>query len=278
MNTTRLFPRPDAGAIRVGLSERSRARLGKLTVLDRVESTNQFIADLPPEARHSHAVLADWQDAGRGRRGRTWFSPPGCNIYLSLGWLLAGSAPAAPLVPLAVGVMVVQALGRFGLQDARIKWPNDIQSRGRKLAGILTELKAPPGEARFLIIGVGINVRMPAGPGVAEPIAQPWTDACSELGACDEQSRDRLASLLLDELIVGLDAFAAEGFEPFRGDFERLDALRNQPVVVSSGGLEFTGTASGLSPDGGLIVTQSDATGRKQMRIFHAADVSVRMR
>ncbi len=103
-------------------------------------------------------LLADRQSAGRGRRGRSWHSPPGQNIYLSLGWNFQRADGALTPLPLAVAVAAVRAMRRAGLHSPGIKWPNDIQVGGKKLAGILVELRNPgPGQA-LAVIGIGVNV------------------------------------------------------------------------------------------------------------------------
>jgi len=117
----KIFRAFDSPTIRAGLAADTRALLRQLTVLDTVDSTNRFLSSLPPAQQHGHAVVADRQESGRGRRGRSWHSPPGGNIYLSLGWQFARPADALLQLPLVVAVTVVRALQQAGVCAAGIK-------------------------------------------------------------------------------------------------------------------------------------------------------------
>jgi len=263
--------------IRAELAQASGSLLRELTILDRVDSTNQAVQRLPAEERHGHAVVADQQTRGRGRHGRRWFSPPGQNIYLSLGWIFQQSGGKLGQLPLAVAVMAARGMQRAGVGSAGIKWPNDIQIGGRKLAGILVELSNPGADQALAVIGLGVNVRLPADDHSLDAIDQPWTDVCSNLsGPSDGNLRNRLCGILLDELLSGLKRFAADGFSPFAREWSERDVLYNREVQVSSGQERVSGVACGLSHRGGLLVTCQAPSGEMQLREFLAGDVSIR--
>jgi BirA family biotin operon repressor/biotin-[acetyl-CoA-carboxylase] ligase len=266
----------DPQAIRAALGAAQWARLSRLTVLDETDSTNRVLARLPAPERHGHAVLADSQTAGRGRRGRRWHSPTGSNLYLSLGWRFDRPPERLGLLSLACAVMVARELETLGLAGAGIKWPNDLQVDGRKLGGILIESQTSS-PAVTAVIGVGINVRMERHESTEAAIGQPWTDLCSHLP--DEAGaglRDRLAGRLLDGLLSGLARFDGDGFAPFRADWERLDVLRGREVTVSTDSGLFGGTALGLGAAGALRVESRSGTAEPQVREFLAGEVSVR--
>ena len=125
-------------------------------------STNAHAFKLAQEgAEHGEVVVTEQQTAGRGRRGRVWVSPPGLNLYFSA--VLRPELPPqrAAELTLVAAVAVAETLREAGA-DARIKWPNDVQVQGRKLAGILTELSAEPERVHFVVLGVGVNLN--AGP------------------------------------------------------------------------------------------------------------------
>lgn len=259
----------DAGHILDGLDLPLRGALAELAVLSEVDSTNAHLLRLPPDQRHAHAVIADAQHQGRGRRERGWHSPPGGNLYFSLGWNFPAGAPPLSTLPLAVAVCVARSLQRAGLEGAGIKWPNDILFGGRKLAGILVESQSTGSGPALAVVGVGLNVRMPPGAGAAA-IDRPWTDlaSCWPAGS-PVPGRNRLAALLLAELLPGLARFAAEGFAPFAQAYAGLDLLRGRRVRLEGNGSLHAGTALALDDSGGLLV-DIDGYGPQ---VLHAAEV-----
>jgi len=165
-------------------------------------------------------------------------------------------------------------LGRSGLQEHGIKWPNDILIGGRKLAGILVELQSAGSGPALAIIGVGLNVRMPqAGEtGLAAVIDRPWTDLASALGsenACP--GRNQLAAWLLDELLEALDCFESNGFEAFRSNWQDMDLLLGRNILVEQGDKEISGRARGVDQNGGLLLETSPSV----IQVFHSGEVRV---
>jgi len=264
----------DAGLIRAGLAPEMQAKLQELTLLQQTDSTNRDILRMPPERQHAHAVLADHQTEGRGRRQRTWHSPLGGNVYMSLGWRFRKTSAPLSNLPLVTAVAVCRALDRAGLQGHGIKWPNDILFEGKKLAGILVELKSAGSDPVLAVIGVGLNVRMPSpdtDPGTAA-ISRPWTDLSSALGPEKAViSRNALAAMLLEALLGALVDFELQGFERFRTSWQNRDLLDGRKIVVDQEGRQFAGVARGLDSEGGLRVEIEDSG----VRVFHSGDVSV---
>ncbi|TMP82113.1 biotin--[acetyl-CoA-carboxylase] ligase, partial [Pseudoalteromonas ruthenica] len=106
-------------------------------------------------------LVAEMQQAGRGRRGRVWQSPFGANLYYSYYWKLEEGLQAAMGVSIAVGLAVYDAIEALYGLSAALKWPNDIYLHGRKLAGVLVELEGQVEGPCHLVIGIGINLQMP---------------------------------------------------------------------------------------------------------------------
>jgi BirA family biotin operon repressor/biotin-[acetyl-CoA-carboxylase] ligase len=268
----------DPVTIQASMAADTRTLLRKLTVLDAVDSTNLFLQRLPLAKQHGHAVVADSQDSGRGRRGRSWHSPPGGNIYLSVGWKFLAPVDFLAQLPLMAAVSVARAMQRAGATNAGIKWPNDIQVDGRKLAGILLEVHNHARGGVVAVIGVGVNVRMPAGAHGRNAIGQPWTDLSSHLGrSVGEDFRDRACGMLLDQLLRGLDLYARQGFGAFVADWNTLDVLRGRVVTITSENATAVGKAAGISARGGLLVQGDGPAGLPNLREFLAGDVSVRL-
>lgn len=118
---------------------------GRLTVIPVIDSTNQYLMDRMASLQSGDACVAEYQQAGRGRRGRQWFSPFGSNLYLSMYWHLEQGPAAAMGLSLVIGIVIAEALQQQGAPDIRVKWPNDIYLNDRKLAGILVELTGKTG-------------------------------------------------------------------------------------------------------------------------------------
>lgn len=270
----------DPGRIRKLMSAGSLQRLGKITILAETDSSNSALKRLPLDQQHAHALLAECQTSGRGRRQRNWYSPPGCNVYLSLGWRFDDSHGQLSTLPLMIAVCICRALSHNGLTAYGIKWPNDILANGAKLAGILVEVQAAGGGAAHAVIGVGVNVFMPAagakGREAGAVIDRPWTDIASQLPAgAPDLSRNGVAASLLEDLLNGIAAFEAAGFQPFEREWRELDLLDGKEVQIQHNGTHINGIARGIDADGGLVLETKNAGGSLIRQIFHAGEVRV---
>lgn len=273
-------------AIRARLSPAVAVRLAQLSLLPSTPSTNDFLWQLQQEQRHVHAVLADHQSSGRGRRGRRWQSPPGCNIYFSLGWNFNRVLEDFSCLPLLVGVAAAQALQDLHVTGVGLKWPNDVQVDGKKLGGILVESRPLPGAGVSVVVGIGLNVFMQPASLEAEAIDQPWTSLDQLPGlignpAALDGLRETLAGSLLDRLITAFVEFEAGGFGAFHTQWQQLDILRGKTVTATGSGQgtpgPFHGEACGIDSDGNLLV-KVQKLNSQQLVTVHAGEVSVRIR
>lgn len=262
----------DAHRILAELDAAQRRRVGGLAVHWQIDSTSSEL--LRQTGTHRDADLlaccAETQSAGRGRRGRSWQSPLGGNLSFSLLKRFAHGMGALTGLSLAAGVATVTALEDCGVHGTGLKWPNDVVARGRKLAGVLIEIGGEFLGPCHAVVGIGINLRLPAA--TAAAIDQPVIDAATLTGA-EPPSRNRLAGRLLARLIEALDRFDARGFAAFRAEYERLDALAGRPVDVHDGTRTHSGVAAGVDERGALRVRIG-----KSQRGFDSAEVSVRAR
>ncbi len=256
----------DKASILAGMDPAIRKQLTDLNIEASLDSTNSAVQRLPLAQQHATAILAEFQSAGRGRRGRQWHSPQGRNLYLSLGWKFENPLAELGCLPLVLALSAAQALARAGLEGHRVKWPNDLLLDRRKLCGCLVEVKGDAKGPCHAVLGVGINVHMPESE-VTNEINQPWTDLHSQLPAC---SRNDLAVLLLEELIRQLVLFAEQGFTPFRELWGQMDGLNGRLVNVYSGNSSLQGTARGIDDHGALLLD----TG-KEVLSLHVGEVSV---
>lgn len=240
------------------------ARRFDIDVLPSCDSTNAvLLARAEAGAPSGTVVIAEEQTAGRGRRGRSWFSSPGDSLTFSLLWRFApGTAPAG--LSLAAGVAVARALQKVGAGDTALKWPNDILKEGRKLGGILVELV--PGAPHAAVIGIGINLQLP--PGMPEDVRA----ASAAVGAIDAADSNALYAALLGELLVTLESFGSAGFAALRAEWLARHAFQDIPVSIASDfGAPVLGICRGVDGDGALLL---DVDGRSE-RIL-SGEVSLR--
>jgi len=239
-----------AEAVRAGLRPPAAALLSRLEILDDADSTNAHAMRLLEQGGGAGLVCtAERQTAGRGRRGREWVSPYARNLYLSLVWEFNQGAAALEGMSLAVGVAVARALAACDLPAVRLKWPNDILFDGAKLGGILLEMAGDAAGACQVVVGVGLNVAMPAT--AAEAIDQAWTDIATITGG-HHPGRNTLLAALLNELLPLVAGFEAQGFRPWREAWQALDAYADAPVVLHTGSQRIAGTARGVDERGAL--------------------------
>lgn len=257
----------DAASILAGLDSTVREKLRGLDIESSLDSTNSALHRLAIEEQHASIILAEHQTGGRGRRGRQWHSPYARNIYLSMGWKFENALSELGCLSLVVALATAQALSRAGLEGHTVKWPNDLLLDGRKLCGCLVEVQGDSQGPCHAVVGVGINVHMPASSQTAG-IDQPWTDVHSVLPDC---SRNSLAALLLEELITGLGLFAEQGFTPFKKTWEQMDGLHGKSIEVCAGENVVKGTARGISESGALLLD----TGEEVLTLY-SGDVSLR--
>ena len=245
-------------------------------VLPQIDSTNTELMrrfrTAGPTAVEPVLLLAEQQTAGRGRMGRSWQSSAGDSLTFSLGMSLQPADWSG--LSLAVGISLAEALEPNNpTQPAiRLKWPNDLwltDDRGeRKLAGILVET-ANRGDLRYVVIGVGINVRaltLPLAPAAADQPAALAPAALQDL----LPGMDVAAALLqvAAPLVRAVQAFGLFGFAPFQARFAARDALAGRAVYLSDG---TQGVAHGVGENGALLV--HTAAGMKEIT---SSEVSVR--
>jgi len=230
---------------------RSEMQRGKVAVLPVIDSTNQYLLDRLHELDSGDACVAEYQQAGRGRRGRKWISPFGANLYISMYWRLEQGPAAAIGLSLVIGIVMAEVLRDLGAEQVRVKWPNDLYLNDRKLAGILVELTGKTGDAAQIVIGAGVNLVMRKAQ--AEDISQSWINL-QEAGV--RIDRNRLAARLITELRTALHCFEQEGLAPFLARWEVLDNFINRPVKLIIGEKEIFGISRGIDAQGALLLEQ----------------------
>jgi len=213
-------------------------------------STNQHLLDKAALLDKGHSCFAEYQTAGRGRRGKKWVSPYGSHLYTSTYWCLDAGIQAASGLSLVIGIAVARTLTDLGIANTQLKWPNDVYVDGKKIAGVLVEIIATAGGECHLVIGLGLNVNMPLQAGLE--IDQAWTDISQQLQ--QPLDRNQLATRYLSHLIKVLTDFEQFGFGHFVEEWNQCDAFKECPVVLTLGQKQKYGIAKGIDQSGALLL------------------------
>ncbi len=261
---------------------------GKLEVLEEVDSTNlELLRQTQTGAASGRVCVAEAQTGGRGRRGRGWVATPYRNILLSIAWRFdAGSAQIGGL-SLAAGVAVLRALRAQGIEDAALKWPNDIvwvapgilpnatlahpcAAQVRKLAGLLIDVRGETAGPLLAVVGLGLNVQLAARDRAR--IDQPCVDLTEINGRTLD--RNRLVAQLIRELVEALREFERAGFAAFRDEWQRNHYYSDKRVgLTRADASTLYGTVTGVDEQGALLLRDA----RGQVQTFHSGEISVRL-
>jgi BirA family transcriptional regulator, biotin operon repressor / biotin---[acetyl-CoA-carboxylase] ligase len=221
----------------------------------KTDSTNHVALELGHAGEAEGAVvLAEEQTAGRGRAGRVWHSDRAVGIYVTV-LLRPRLAPVqAPLLTMMAGLSARSAVQAVTGLTVDLKWPNDLLLREKKVGGILTEMHAEPGQIRFVIVGIGLNVNQEKFPG---ELAETATSLRVETGKA--QSRMELLVRLLREFESDYNRFLREGVDSVVARFEEVSTYaKGKRVRVTNGTQSYVGTTAGLGPEGLLQVERDD--------------------
>ena len=262
----------DPAKIRERLARETREHVARIDVAWSIDSTNSaLLARANPADGVAEVLLAEYQTAGRGRRGRLWLAPPGGALCLSMSWTFGEVPQELGALGLAIGVCALRALRAHGIDAVTLKWPNDLLIGERKLGGVLIDLRAESAGPASVVIGIGINLTL--GAALTAQIAQSGT-AATDLASVLQPlpGRNALAASLVSACVSGLRAFAREGLKPFIEDWRAVDALRGRAVNVSAADGVARGVARGIDLRGALMLETPQG-----LRRFISGDVTVRL-
>jgi BirA family biotin operon repressor/biotin-[acetyl-CoA-carboxylase] ligase len=274
----RLTATPDflnADAARLALSELARKGnfpLLDIEIVDQIGSTStELLRRSQRRDIHGAVLAAEWQTAGRGRRGKPWTAVAGGSLTFSLGWRFEQGAGFLAGLSLAVGVAVVRALEAEGLTGVELKWPNDLVHKHLKVGGILVEVNGDALGPSTVVVGVGLNVRLPAE--IRRNIEQPVSDLTTVAGrGASPLDRNRLLARVAAELATTLDAYSQAGFPPFAVEWQRRHAYQGKPVkLLLPDGASVKGTVAGVDSTGALVLADGDRRAR-----FLSGEISLR--
>ena len=240
-----------------------------LICLDSVDSTNDYIKKMAEEgAPHGTLAVADYQSGGKGRRGRAWVPPHGSAIAMSILVRPQLAPEKASMMTLVAGMAVAKSVKEVTGLDVKIKWPNDVVIRGKKISGTLTEMSMELGAIHYIVIGTGINANVTEFPEEIQDIA---TSLILEKG--EKVDRAAIICAHMEAFEDFYDRFMEYGdMTLLRGDYQELLVNQNQQVRVLEPGNEYTGIARGIDELGQLLVEKEDGS----MVKVYAGEVSVR--
>lgn len=234
-------------------------------VLERCPSTNTLL--LAGEYAPPCVLAAEEQTAGRGRRGRRWYSSRGMSATFSLAYVSRRPLRELAGLSLVAGVAAARALHALGASQTRLKWPNDLVVGDDKLGGILVETRSASGEkagGTLAVIGIGINCRESRA--VSGRVARGVASLDRWIAA---PSRSRVIAAVAERLTDALARFEASGLGPTRAEWQALDGLGGRRLRVRlADGRVLSGVASGLAEDGALRLQTA-----RGLRMVHSARV-----
>ena len=235
---------------------------------EEIDSTNLEARRLSQKGEmQGLVVLAEKQTAGRGRRGRTWESPAGENLYFSLLLKPEIIAQRAPMLTIVMAYSVAKVLEEE-LLPVQIKWPNDVMLSKKKVCGILTEMHMRGCGIEDVVVGVGINVNTTNFP---EELQDKATSIYLQTGRCTK--REELLQKVLKEFQIQYEIFLQTGdLSAIRESYNQMLANRNQEVMILEPNNEYEGIALGINETGELLVRKADG----EIEKVYSGEVSVR--
>lgn len=242
-----------------------------VSLFDSLDSTNEWVLQKVREGQPMpFACFAEQQTQGRGRRGKRWISPPLCNIYMSLAWMFELPVNQIGILSLSIGMAVAKTLEKTGIPNTMLKWPNDVLLDDKKIAGILIETLSINDNKTSVVMGVGLNYRLPkSSPEIPD---QPWTDVISSLKHPAEGGRNQLAALLLQECVAMCERLPKQPGKLIEEFQDQYDACARKAVnVIMDDGEQLQGVACGVT-SGGEIRILIDG----EERVFNSAEISLR--
>lgn len=255
--------------IQQGLLAQVREQIGKIDCFDQIQSTSQYLYQKINETDLTNQLcIAEMQTDGIGRRGQTWQSPFGYNVYYSLLWHFQQPPQALIGLSIMMAIIICRVLSQYNLSDGlQLKWPNDIFFNSKKLAGILVEMRAQNSGLSHCVMSVGLNGFVSNQTG--NHIDQPWTDFYRITG--HTLNRNHFIAELTNHLIPAIFTYQQKGLAPFLKEWQQYDRFYQQPLTLThQNGQTLSGICHGIN-DQGLLQLACPRTG--QISSFHSGQV-----
>ena len=235
-----------------------------------VDSTNEIamLLSTKDETESGIIIIADRQEKGKGRLGRTWISPPGVNIYMSIILRPEIEPKDATILTVLTSIACALVLRRISGLEIAIKWPNDLMVSGKKLGGILTEVRSEPGRIKTAVIGIGINVNIENKDFPTE-IRSIATSIKNETEK--HHSRNEMIIQILKEFEDWFEVFKSKGGKPLLEKWRQLSSTLGKNVRVTIGDSTVSGLARDIDEEGMLILEMRSG----ELRKISAGDITI---
>lgn len=262
----RIYPREITSQLDSGV-------LGKkLIYLPQTTSTNTIAKEAADSgAYHGTAIIAEKQQQGRGRLGKQWLSDNTKGIWMSV--ILRPDFPPfeAPKLTFMAAVALISAIKKTTGIELGLKWPNDVYYDNKKVAGILTEMKAEMDMIHYVVLGLGVNVNQQL-----TEMPEEIRELAISLRAINkgELCRTKLTTAILKELEHWYEIFVRDGFKPILEEWRQWDVTKNQQVQVKEWDNDFLGTAQGVDNEGNLLVLDEQGV----VHPVHSGEVSIKIK
>lgn len=241
----------------------------KIDVLFKTDSTNAALFKrLGEQQIHGHAMFAEYQSHGRGRRDNQWLAPLGSGLMFSIGWRFNMAPQTLGLLSLFMGVAVARSLQSKGIKNVGLKWPNDIVVEGKKIGGILLELRGETNGPVDVVIGIGVNYELPEG--IESQINRPITDICAHTN--EKISRNEFAATFLINVFEILKKAEVSDCADLLAEWRELDYFIEQQATLILPNEEVEGILKGVDDQGLLLMSVSG-----NIKRFNAGEVSLRV-
>lgn len=243
--------------------------LNSLEIFEEIDSTNQYLLEnLAVTDKHAGIVLTEYQTHGRGRRGRAWVSPIGAGISLSVAWHFDRPVDSLKYLSLAAGSAVIRVLERMGFVGVGLKWPNDIFFDGRKLGGLLVEMRGEIAGPCDVVLGLGLNFAFPSDfEGVIE---QAWIDLASIKQLT--LSRNSIVAEFISEIILLLHSYTEIKIEDIVSEWRKNDCMCGKKAKLTLQDKLINGFVEGIDDDGALLMSVDN-----KIQKYTAGEISLRI-
>ena len=241
----------------------------ELLLLEKTESTNDYLKQQNKHPKHPIACLAEMQTQGKGRLNRSWHSPFAHNIYLSLSYSIQKDMSELSGLSLVVALAIAKAIENSCdlPEPVYVKWPNDIMAQGKKLSGTLIEVEAESHGFCHVIIGIGINVNMQKAS--KKEIGQSWTSLQQLTG--HYQNRNILCAELINQVIAYVEKFSETGLMSLIKEWNSKDYLFNEALSLQANEKTIKGKGNGINQHGHIVLTLADGS----QKVFSSGDATL---
>jgi BirA family biotin operon repressor/biotin-[acetyl-CoA-carboxylase] ligase len=229
---------------------------------DETGSTNKVLSGLADNgASEGTAVIADKQTSGRGRLGRTWISPPGMNLYISVLFRPSITAWESPLLTFIASIALTETIKKTGISNTEIKWPNDVEIKGSKVAGVLTEMSLKGERVDYVVVGIGVNINMSR----VQMRREMGEIAKFATSIKDHRGEDIDRAKFTGDLLLVLESWY-ESFNKLGKSYiirewmERWGGRNRRVRVAVDKGELIEGIATGIDGEGHLLIKKDDGS------------------